>query len=73
MKADDTVFSRSVGSSSPLGLLTRDYIAIQAMHGIISTYSHASSLGYPQDDKELAGIARVAYVQADAMIKESNK
>lgn len=66
MNADKHVFPSKINTTVLQGLIARDYIAIQAMVGIL-----ANSRVLP-DGREQA-IADLAYKQADAMIKRSEE
>lgn len=66
MKETDNVFSYANERGSHHGLTARDYIAIQAMVGILAN-SHVLPGGSEKN------VAEMAYKQADAMIKESEK
>lgn len=62
MKADKHVFPSKINTTVFQGLTARDYIAIQAMVGIL-----ANSRVLPSGREQV--IADLAYKQADAMIK----
>ena len=64
MKETDNVFSYANERGSHHGLTARDYIAIQAMVGILAN-SHVLP---GSSEKE---VAEMAYKQADAMIERS--
>lgn len=56
-----------VGDKFHQGLTKREYAAIKAMHGIVSSLPHWESLGYPiPSDPE---IATQAISAADALLK----
>lgn len=65
MKADDRVFSNLGDGHEYDGLTARDYIAIQAMNGVL-----AKDINTNLSD---ADIARICYAMADEMIKASNE
>lgn len=64
MKETDKVFPVKSDFSVHFGISARDYIAIQAMAGFCAD----SKLRMDEDE-----IAAMAYKQADAMIKRSEK
>lgn len=70
MKADKNVFPYKLNNCNGVGtvytgLNVRDYIAIQAMTGL--------SANTEQNGRSFEDIADMAYKQADAMIKRSEK
>lgn len=66
MNADKHVFPSRINTTVFQGLTARDYIAIQAMVGIL-----ANSRVLPGGREQ--AIADMAYKQADAMIKRSEE
>lgn len=64
MKETDYVYPVQIGDAH-YGLSARDYIAIQAMVGL--------SANTEQNGRSFEDIADMAYKQADAMIKRSEK
>lgn len=71
MKASD--YSYPVGSSDwNDGLTNRDYIAIQAMNGLLSSEGEEGGY-YSATEGRRSLLARTSYALADAMIEESNK
>lgn len=66
MKATHHVFPSKINSTVFQGLEVRDYIAIQAMVGILAN----SRILPGSSERE---VAEMAYKQADAMIKRSEK
>ena len=67
MKPVDTVFANDLGS-----IRIRDYIAIQAMQGIISSCPKGIDF-HEQPKKLFIDWSSVAYSIADSMIAESQK
>jgi hypothetical protein len=70
MKANKNVFPYKLNNSNGVGtvytgLTARDYIAIQAMVGL--------SANPGQNERSFEDIADMAYEQADAMIKRSER
>lgn len=63
MKETHHVFPSKINNTVLQGLEARDYIAIQAMIGILAN----SELSLPNEEC----VAEMAYKQADAMIKRS--
>ena len=66
MKATDNVYPIHAENRAGwlhFGLTTRDYIAIQAMTGLLANPNHALT--------SEENIAKIAYKMADAMIKQS--
>ena len=65
MKATHHVFPSKINNTAIQGLEVRDYIAIQAMTGFCANPDF-SQRGFDE-------IADMAYIQADEMIKRSEK
>ena len=65
MKETDKVFPIQTELSTEFGISVRDYIAIQAMMGLSANPSLTT--------KGFDVIADMAYIQADEMIKRSEK
>ena len=65
MKETDKVFPIQTELSTEFGISVRDYIAIQAMMGLSANPS-LTTKGFDE-------IADMAYIQADEMIKRSEK
>lgn len=65
MKATFHVFPSKINNTVFQGLEVRDYIAIQAMMGL-SANPNLTTKGFDE-------IADMAYIQADEMIKRSEK
>lgn len=65
MKASDHPFPHELksGASTYVGIKMRDYIAIQAMQGLLANPSCT--------DASFEQVANMAYSEADAMIKRS--
>lgn len=68
MKASNHVFPSELNNVVFQGLEVRDYIAIQAMTGLLAGISASHSLA-PMPPHE--SIAKDCYKMADAMIKQS--
>lgn len=66
MKATDSIFP--IESTTTSGITARDYIAIQAMTGLLAGISASHSFA-PMPSYE--SIAKDCYNMADAMIKQS--
>ena len=65
MKKTDKVFPLKSEYSTEFGISVRDYVAIQAMVGLSANPS-LTTKGFDE-------IADMAYIQADEMIKRSEK
>lgn len=65
MKGDDLLFGDKRGNHTNSNLELRDYIAIKAMQGVLSSDAANNSTSEQ--------IAHWAYDAADAMIKQSNQ
>lgn len=68
MKATDSIFP--IESTTTSGITARDYIAIQAMAGLLAGISATHGLA-PMPSYE--SIAKDCYKMADAMIKRSEE
>lgn len=71
-KSPDEIMQKRFASRKPDNLTVRDYIAIKVMQGIIRRWDGHSFGGGP-DSPQYKELAEVAYLIADAMIKEGNK
>lgn len=70
MKATDSIFPIESLTTRTDGITARDYIAIQAMTGLLAGISASHSLA-PMPSRE--SIAKDCYKMADAMIKRSEE
>jgi hypothetical protein len=55
------------------GMTLRDYFAAKAMQGVLSSGGNLKKEYWPDHKEGRENIAILAYLQADAMLKERNK
>ena len=55
------------------GMTLRDYFAAEVLNAAFFSASGLGSLSKEQLDAQLAGVSRIAYMAADAMLKERAK